>query len=75
MHRQAVGRAEHVGVDVERKVDKTIWELCDVSCLVFCQVVRQFELSWCGATEHLDIVTHLINKPNQPVRIGFKRRG
>lgn len=38
------------------------------------QVVRHFELTWCGATEHLDIVTHLINKPDQPVRIGFKRR-
>lgn len=38
------------------------------------QIVRRYELTWCGATEHMDIVTHLINKPDQPVLIGFKRR-
>ncbi|XP_037044691.1 cytochrome P450 302a1, mitochondrial isoform X1 [Bradysia coprophila] len=37
------------------------------------RLVRQFEIGWAGRSG-LDIKTDLINKPDQPVRLTFKRR-
>lgn len=48
--------------------------LAEQSMLVLMlNVVRRYELRWCGDPE-MDVVTHLINKPDQPVLIAFRRR-
>ncbi|XP_055628860.1 cytochrome P450 302a1, mitochondrial isoform X2 [Toxorhynchites rutilus septentrionalis] len=37
------------------------------------RLIRSFEISWAG-TEHMDIVSKLINQPDQPIKILFKPR-